>query len=732
MKKIVTLISCGFFLIGFSQAKTDTTKSIKLDEILINSQRFAKSKRKVSQQVESISQKEIQFNNFQTTADVLANSGTLAVQKSQQGGGSPVIRGFEASRILILVDGVRMNNLIFRAGHLQNVITVDKNALEKVDVLFGPSSTIYGSDALGGAIYLQTKNAKLLSENGNKPFSGTIISNYSTVNNGKSTYFDLNFAGNKWASFTTFSFNDYGDLKMGKHKNGSNDFFGERPFYVETTNGVDNMVANSDKYTQKFSGYKQYDAMQKIVFQQNATTKHSLNLQYSTTSEVPRYDRLTDLKSNGNLNSAEWKYGPQKRFLSIYKLTKDKAFLNSDMNLNLSYQNVEESRINRNFGSLNKKSRIENVSVFALNSDFKTKIGTGDFIYGVDIYYDNLNSTAFQQNITTGVQSSLDTRYPDGKNHTFKTEGFVYYSNNLNLKTSYNTSARAGYNNLKSEIKTNFLNLPYTTIDQKNATYSGAFGLVHNPNKNSKIAFNLATGYRVPNVDDLSKIFESTPGFLIVPNKNLKPEKTVTADLSLTLWKDKRFQFENTVYATKFYDPIITDTFSFNGQSTITYEGQNSVILANQNKGKATVTGFYSTIKGYLTKSVLCYGTVNYTRGRVNGDANDTPLDHIPPVFGKVGFKYESQIVNLDLYLLFNGAKQLKDYSASGEDNLQYATANGTPSWQTYNLKGSFSVVKNLTVFSGIENILDTQYRTFASGINAGGRNIYLGGKYNF
>lgn len=732
MKKIFAIITCSLYFVGFSQTKQDSTKSIKLDEVVINSQRFAKSKRKVTQQVESISKKEIEFNNYQTSADVLGNSGILAIQKSQQGGGSPIIRGFEASRILILVDGVRMNNLIFRSGHLQNIITVDKNALEKVDVLFGPSSTIYGSDALGGAIYLQTKNAKLLSENGNKVFSGSIITNYSAVNDSKSNYIDLNFADKKWASLSTFSFNDYGDLKMGKNKNGSNDFFGERPFYVETINGVDKIVANNDKYLQKFSGYKQYNFMQKIVFQQNEATNHSLNLHYSTSSDVPRYDRLTDKNSSGNLNSAVWKYGPQKRFLSIYKLTKDKVFLNSDLNLNLSYQNVEESRINRNFGNLNEKSRIENVAVFALNSDFKTKIGTADFIYGMDIYYDDLKSTAFQENINTGVISNLDTRYPDGKNNTLKTEGFVYLSNNLNTTTSYNASIRAGYTNLKSEIKTNYLNLPFTTIDQKNATYSGALGIVNNPNQNSKIAFNLASAYRVPNIDDLSKIFESQPGTLIVPNKNLKPEKSVTADLSVTLWSGKKFQFENTLYITKLYDPIITDTFTYNGQSTILYEGQNSTVLANQNKGTATITGLFSTLKGYITKSVFGYGTFNYTRGRVNYDSNEQPLDHISPTYGKLGLKYESKAVNLDLYVLYNGKKDLKDYSTSGEDNLQYATSNGTPSWETYNLKGSLSLIKNITIFSGIENVLDTQYRTFASGINAGGRNIYLGGKYSF
>jgi len=732
MKKAFFVLIFFCSLTCFSQVQIDSLQSIKLDEILVNPLRQVQPKRKIAQQIESISKKEIEFQNMPTTADLLANTGKLSIQKSQQGGGSPVIRGFEASRILLLVDGVRMNNLIYRAGHLQNSITVDKNMLEKVDVLFGPSSTIYGSDALGGAIYLQTKAAQLLSQTNNKKWSGNVLSNYSSVNEGKSAHVDVNYASQRWASLSSVSFNEFGDLKMGKKRNGSNDFFGERPFYVETINGVDQQVANGDKYVQKFSGYKQYDFMQKVVFQPNSNVTHSLNLQYSTTSDIPRYDRLTDLSSNGNLRSAVWKYGPQKRFLSIYKITKDQVFKNTKMNLNVSYQNVEESRINRNFGSPRLNSRIEKVSVFAISSDFTTKINQGNLTYGIDIYRDGLQSTAFQENILTGAETDLDTRYPDGNNSTSRAEGFVSFAANFNPELSYTVSARAGYATLKSKMDTNFFNLPFNTIEQHNATYSGAFGIVNNPTKNIKLAFNLASAYRVPNIDDMSKIFESTPGLLIVPNENIKPEKTVTADVSVTLWDGNRFQFENVFYVTKLYDPIRTDVFSFNGQTTIEYEGEMSVIYANQNQGKGHIAGFMSVIKAQVFKALLFEGSFNFTQGSIRNASGKSPLDHVAPMYGKVGLTYQSKIVNVECYMMYNGKKEVEDYSPSGEDNLQYAAVNGAPAWQTYNLKGSFSGIKNTTIFTGIENIFDIQYRTFSSGINAPGRNIYVGAKYNF
>ncbi|UQD56845.1 TonB-dependent siderophore receptor [Flavobacterium sp. K5-23] len=730
MKKTFLILVLLITMTGHSQKVLDTIKPIQLKEIKLPLQRYTKSSKKTTQKIETISQKEIEQQNFQNTADLLSNSGTLTVQKSQQGGGSPVIRGFEANRILLLVDGIRMNNLIFRSGHLQNVITVDENMLEQVDVLFGPSSTIFGSDAMGGAINLKTKDAKLLSEI-NTTFSGNASTRYSSSNEEKSGYLDLNFAGKKWGSLSAFSYNDFGDLRMGSKKNGKNDFFGERPFYVETINGNDQLVPNSDKLVQKFSGYTQYNAMQKVVFQQNETAQHSLNLQLSTTSDVPRYDRLTD-QNGTKLKNVRWDYGPQKRFLAAYKLTKENVFLNSDMSLGFNYQNVEESRITRKFNNDNTKTQLEKINVYSINADFETKIGKGDFLYGAEMFYDDLNSSATNSNRKTGAVTVTDSRYPNGINHTLRTDVFATYSSNINDKTAYNFGARAGYVTLKSTIADNSIfSFPFDEINQSNFTYSGAAGIVNN-NSTTRIAFNLATGFRVPNIDDLGKLFDSASGILIVPNQNIKPEKSVSAELSITLFKGKTIEFENTLFYTRLFDAIITDKFLFNGQSVVNYAGQPSTVFANQNMGTANVTGVTSTLKITITKPLQFYGSFNFTNGRIVNNNSDRPLDHIPPFYGKTGLKYENKNFNLDFYMLYNGKKDISDYFLNGEDNEQYAPVEGMPAWQTFNLKGATTVVKNLTLYSGIENILDTQYRTFASGINASGRNIYIGAKIHF
>lgn len=736
MKKIIFYAVVLLPFLGFSQTAQDTTAT-ELNEVVI-SNKVPKKYTQLPNQVEVITAKQIDFQNFQSTAEMLSNSGSLFVQKSQQGGGSPVIRGFEASRVLITVDGVRMNNLIFRAGHLQNVITVDENMLENVGVFYGPSSTLFGSDALGGAVAMTTKNAKFLDQAYNK-FTGGVNTRYSSVNEEKSLALHLNYATSKFASLTFFSFNDFGDLKMGKERNRNGDYFGERPNYVSTVGGVDQLNVNDDKYTQVGSAYKQYNFMQKFAYKTISGYLHGFNLQYSTTSNINRYDRLTETAGSG-LRFAQWYYGPQDRLLAIYSLQKEKAFLNSDLKINVAYQNVKESRHNRRFGNYNLQHNEENVDMFSVSLDLDKKFTKGELFYGFESYYEILKSTAYANNINTGVVTDINTRYPNGDNNMMRNDLYISYNEKMSDKTFWNVGARAGYTTLKSTIADNSVfSLPFSSISQGNFTYSGTLGITHNTSKNFALKGNIATGFRAPNIDDLAKVFESKAGsssslgILIVPNEDLKPEKTITGDLGIVIQSDsKRIKLESTYFYTRMYDAIVTDDFTYNGQSIVNYNGFDAQVKANQNKGKAFVTGFSTNVSAYIISDLLFSANFNYTLGRVVEDGSQRPLDHIAPYFGKVGLTYTYNKLNLEGYMLYNGKKDIKDYSTSGEDNAQYAPANGMPAWETYNFKAGFQVLKGGTLFAGVENILDTQYRVFASGINAPGRNFYGGIKYTF
>lgn len=716
-----------------TEVKDSIKKSVDLDEIVVTINKTEEMKRQVAAQISVITSKQIQFDNPQTSADILANTGQIMVQKSQQGGGSPVIRGFEASRVLLVVDGVRMNNLIYRGGHLQSVITLDPSMLDKVEVYFGPSSTVYGSDALGGTIHFMTKKPRL-DETGKKMLTVNAMQRFSSVNKASSTNINFNLGSKKFASLTSLSHNSFGDLRMGKNKNPFYDtLYGLRNVYARHYYGRDSTVLNDDEYVQIQSGYSQMDLMQKFLFKQSNTIEHQLNIQYSNSSNIPRYDRLSELKG-GKPKYAEWYYGPQTRALIAYDLNLKNKFGFNFIHLGVNGQKVQESRITRNFGGDNLNSRVEDVGVIGYNLDFQKGSSKNKFRFGFDGQANTLASRAKRTSIKTEEETPLDTRYPNGDNTL--SHNAVYFTHTIVLpseKLTFNEGIRIGISKLNSTITDNlFFNLPQTSVEQNNLTRSAYVGVVYNPLKNLKLSYQASTGYRVPNIDDLSKIFETAKGIVIVPNPDLKPEQTLTNEIGFSYKPLRSIRIETSVWFTNFINAITTGAAQLNGKDSILYDGQMSKVFANQNSQKAIIYGYSANVIANLTGNSQLYINVSYTKGTITSTPAKQPLDHIAPITSNLGYSKTIKKFTGEGIVNFNGKKDIKNYSNSGEDNPQYAPLGGMPAWITFNLKASYKLPKNLILQGGVENILDTQYRVFASGIHAQGRNIYLAIRYTY
>lgn len=739
MRIVITLFMACLTSMSFGQYAdresnvSDSIKTSYLDELVISANKIPEQRRTVAQQVKVISTATIRLFNGQTSADLIQNTGVVAMQRSQQGGGSPIMRGFEASRVLLVVDGVRMNNAIYRAGHLQNMITMDNNILDRAEILFGPSSTVYGSDALGGVVHFYTKNPEL--SNGGLQVSGSAFTRFGSANNEKTGHVNFSISGKRFGSLTSFTYSDFGDLRMGERKNGAlGEDYWVRNQYAERAadNSSDVLVTNSDPHLQKFSGYKQYDLLQKFLFKQSDRVEHVLNFQYSTSSNIPRYDRLTDVQGTG-LRSAQWYYGPQERLMTSYQLRiKDFGAMADALTATASYQHIEESRHDRRFNSNNLNHRIENVDVIGVTVDLQKAMNKHKLRYGFDGQFNSLTSTAERENIVTGAISTLDTRYPDGDNRLNYWALYGTHTLEINDQWTLNDGIRVGGSSLHSTwVDKTFFPLPYDNVDQKNIYASGNLGIVYTPTT-WKISLMGSTGYRVPNIDDLAKVFESVqgsatnPGTLVVPNPDLGPEKTVNGDLSVTKFFGDKVRLEGVFFATEFFDAIVTRPSTYNGQAVTNYNGFPANVVSSQNVGRAYIFGYSASGRWALTPELALTASYNYTRGRVkNENAPETPLDHIAPAFGRAGLSYAKEKLRAEFYTNFNGWKRLSTYSSSGEDNLQYATPQGMPSWYTLNLRASYDIHRLLTLQAGIDNLLDLQYRQFASGINAPGRNIF-------
>lgn len=712
---------------GFIVLMTESIQA--LDEVVVSANRFEEKLADIPQQAQVLHAKQIESMSQQTMADVLQNSSNVLVQKSQLGGGSPVIRGFETNKVLMVVDGVRMNNAIYRGGHLQNVITLDNAVMDKIEVLFGPGSVIYGSDALGGVMHFYSKNPVLSLDN-NWIEKANAFTRYSSAYSEKTGHVDFSIGNNKLGSLTSFTYSDFGDLIQGTNRNPFYGDWGKRLWFSQRFGNKDSMVANSDPDVQKGSGYKQYDFMQKFLFKQSTGISHILNFQYSTSSDIPRYDRLTVLR-NGKPRYAEWYYGPQERLFASYSLNlvHDAGFYN-EARVIAGYQSVEESRHDRSFNNNSRNNRTEKLDILTFNADLAKMIENHEIRYGLDGWYNKVNSTAELENILTGVKSSLDTRYPDGGSTMSSIAAYISHAWELNDDFIFSDGLRINYVQLDAKFNDKtFFPFPFSDVSQKNTSINGNLGIVYTPGYDWRFSLVGATGFRAPNIDDLSKVFESVQGSVIVPNPDLEPEYTYNLDFGIQKTIDGTVTLGGNAYYTWYRNAITVQPGTFAGSSTIIYDGVMSNVITSVNAAKAFLYGCSLFLNADITDNFSIANTVNYTYGRIETDTTDYPLDHIPPVFGKTSFLLKLNKFTGEFFVMFNGAKNSKDYNLLGEDNQAYSAdpVNGyTPAWYTLNLRAGYQINHYVRVQLALENILDQNYRQFASNISAPGRNLVL------
>jgi hemoglobin/transferrin/lactoferrin receptor protein len=718
-----------------TEEQKDSIKKTNLNEVIISGNKFSEKKKNIVQKVDVISQKQMTQMNAQSLADVLINTGQVFVQKSQQGGGSPVIRGFEASRIQLSIDGIRHNNAIFRTGHLQNIISFDNTSLERVEVLSGPASTVHGADALGGVIMIKTIDPKFAKNNKVAVTGAQALVRYSTVNHEKTVNVGMHIGNNKVASFTNITYSTFGDLVQGKNGVDSIMNLWKKKFIIAQIDGHDSMIANPNPYKQLSTGYSQVDILEKVSILQGQRIKHGLNFQLSTTSNIPRYDRLSET-SNGIAKNAEWYYGPQFRTLAAY--TFDAVKMNgffSDLTANLSHQHWTESRNNRGYQKTTIARRTENIDVIGYNVALRHKDDRHELTIGTDGQFNLLKSDAHKTDIFTGAETKIDTRYPDGKNNMNLFGSFFQHTLKLaEGKVVINDGLRFNYTTLHSTLVDTAIqfNIPVTDLKQANKALTGNLGVAFMPSDELRLTANLSSGFRSPNFDDMTKVFESTNSMLIVPNKDLKPEYSQNAEIGIG-YNNGSFELNTYGFYTLFNNAMVIDKYTYNGQDSILYNGNMIQVYASQNKARAFLYGggVDATYRPMLHFSI--YGSINYTYGRFNqGDSLLIPLDHIPPVTGRFGIRYATSKWYTELYSLYNGKKKLVDYNLAGEDNLPYATPNGSPSWYTVNFRAGVTIAKRVQVQAGIENILDRNYRYFASGMSAPGRNFVLAVRFKY
>lgn len=782
-------------------------------------------------EVQNITRQQIALTNSQTSADILRDHAGVFVQKSQMGGGSPVIRGFEANRVLLVLDGVRMNNAIYRNGHLQNSITVDASILERAEVIYGPGSLIYGSDALGGVVHYRTRDPKFYF--GTDP-SGyvsetNIFTRYSGANTEKTVHADLSYGKKKWGSLTSLSFTDYDDLRAGSKRPEGLEDFGKRFFFQfrdldnKSDQSIDNFTITSSGDTitnydlQVGTAYWQADFLQKVKFQPSENLDFTANLQYSTTSDIPRYDNLTDIifdpdeDPNGrrqrDLKWSEWYYGPQKRFLGSLKTQLRNGSFYDKATIIAGYQRINEERVQRKFNRSSYEFGTETVNLFTLTADISKDYGDRnqhEISYGIDISHNDVESISGKTNVRTKRQILTGlSRYP--KQGSGMTQGGAYTAYRWKTQDSLltiNAGLRYSYVALRSVFSADDpIQWPKDWTEGKgirNLNTDLTYGIGATINTPSKWQFRFlgSKAFRSPNIDDFAKIREKG-GFVTIPNPDLEPEKAYSTEITIAKEfgqirgkSGSALKLSATGYYTFLQDAISRrnaplpdpdglipieeqgllfqyDTLASTGE----IETSVFVTQANVNAQNGFVYGFSGNAKLRMGRFWTAKGSINYTYGRLRyqedyHDGNDiliaqidtlVPLDHIPPVYGQIGLKFQSDRFKAEFVTRYTGAKAVLDYAINDIDyengvfeidregstdnidegpsistydpetgNLTSTEYLGTYGYVLFNVYTSWQFSEKFSLDVALENITDIHYRPFASGVSGAGRNLII------
>ncbi len=710
--------------IGNVISLTEKVISIPLIEIIGEQEKHKALE--VSSKIDHINSKTIQFNNPQTAAEMLELSGGVFIQKSQMGGGSPIIRGFEANRVVLVVDGVRMNNAIYRSGHLQNAITIDNSIIDKTSIIYGPNSVIYGSDAIGGVVHYETKMPEFRGEKDTiNNYGADAYARYSTANQEKTVHLDFNLGAKKIASVTSVTFSEFEDLSMGKLADEDYPEFGIIKYQVDRVNDKDTTIRKEDVYKQIGTGYKQTDFLEKISYKVSKNFLLTLNTQYSTSSDIPRYDQLTEVSAIDELKWAEWYYGPQNRLLtSLSAKIKSDSKLFSKLEILGHYQKIDEDRITRRFGDDLRITREEDVNVYGINIDFVKIIkNKSRWYYGIETIHNNVLSSAFSENIITSENLPASTRYPDNGSTLTSGGAYLTFKNKFSKKATYSLGTRYSYSILNASFTdTTFVKLPFSEINNSNGALTGNAGFVFHPNKKWNIQLAVSTAYRSPNVDDVGKVFAKND-YVMVPNDQLKPEYAYNGELGISKsYGDSALVINIVGFYTILQDAIVRNFYSLNGLDSLNYDGDLLQIQTNTNANEAVVYGSSFNILARLNKEFSITSSFNYTIGKNN--TLGVPLAHIPPFYGRTDLIVYSDPLTIALYVKYQGWKWISEYSPFGEDNEDKATINGTPAWQTFNIRAEMKLSKSFSIQAALENMLDVHYRPFTSGVSAAGRNF--------
>lgn len=658
-------------------------------EVIVTAKRDREDPFTSDRSVSSVSLEELQEVSSRTTPEALWDAPGVFVQQTNHGGGSPIVRGMIGPQVLLLVDGVRLSNSVYRTGPIQYLSLIDPLHVERLEVLRGPGSVLYGSDAMGGVIQVL-----LAAPQRDKTAGGEASFRYATADRSPTWHGHVENGVGGFAMRGGVSHKQFHDL-----------------------------VAGGDIGRQPHTGYANWSAAGTAVhrFEDGWLSGWYLKLGYifGRMDDAGRTDKLKDKNSLQFYDNDD--------HLTYARLGFNVHPLHTSGDVTLSYQHFfERKEAFRVAGDLRTRTEGTRDKVTAQTGGVDLALTTRlinnrlRLQYGLMGYRDWVGAERRQWAPGTSWTRTSDKAYPDDS--TYDNYGIHLLASGdpvrapgghvVRLSGGYRLHGMAGHAPARAD-------LPVVDFSQAGHVFlaSAQYLFVDEAN----VAVTLSQGFRAPNLQE-AVMLGDTGKYFHIPNEDLVPERADTLELvaRTRVW---RFEIAGSAYISWLRDLIKREEITWRGQDEI----DGKAVARNVNGGKGRLLGTEGQIHLQIGHGLSVAGHLTWTWGEeeIAGGEN-LPLTRIPPLFGKLAARYDLPIWDwgkgsVEAFVRTAG-KQAR-LSIEDEKDVRIPEG-GTPGWWTLNLRAGLRVHETFRIGLLVENLLNAEYKYHGSGVYSPGTNV--------
>ena len=648
----------------------------RIDEILVTATRRTVSIAEVSSGISLVDGAAARDGKLVT--DALDVEVGVYLQQTTPGQGAAIIRGLKGSSILHLVDGIRLNNAIFRSAPTQYFALVPTSAVERIEVLRGTPASLYGSDAVGGVVQLVTRVPRFESEK--TEYRGEVYAAYDTAELGRMLSATLDAGTRKLAGSLSAEFLETGDRRTGGGRIGP-------------------------------SGYESRAARWVLAGRPGRERSWLIDVHYLEQPETPRVDELVPGFGQTEPSSSEFFFKPNRRVFVRGNFGHDDGVLGLDWNVDVAWQRIDDDRVSRDFEALERRYESNRSDLYGLVVSGSRVTESGSWIAGMETYVDKVSSQRSEESLVDGQVIARTPRFPDGS----EIQRYALFVN-----TERHVSSR---NKLSGGLRISYedVSLPATPVSVAAAVRvtdaSGDMGWIFNATENWQLVANAGFGFRAPNVFDLGTLGNRPGNRFNIPNPDLDSERVVQLDAGVR-YSGNRARFELMVYALDYDDRISSVLIG-----DVTPEGRD--IVQSVNAADSTIRGFEGGAGFDVSDTISLEAVLNYTwaEQHVSGSPAE-PGDRIPPLSGRLNVSHDAGgNFRADAWLRFAGEQ---DRLSARDVRDVRIDPSGTGGWGILGARGSWDFRGGWNFTFGVDNVLDKRYRVHGSGLDAPGRKLTI------